>query len=452
MSVKQKVFCEVECLTEQSKIFSGLELHRLWFKTGDKREISKNLQTFISFNKDSFKLLEVEPQIIGSDLNVSLVFKTSKYVGAIPLRSPITGKPIGDFVVIPRYLSANRYENYIQLLELLGNDLSPEHFDTLPLASGKNFQPPIYFEALKFVNLVERLVKNSWRKFSNSEKNSNFPNGKVNWNRYLSKEYKVENKLIFPVSKNVLTENHEEFRQIKYVYNYCVSELCSSKAPRNIKLKTQKKLFFIDEKLSKVGLQEVKKFIVKNSDNELIKEIKTLGNKILEFNNYDGGAWRIDFSTVFERFIQSIFQEVAKELGAKFHNNFKIYGKSKSYKAVWDLSYVEPDGILEKKENYVYVDAKYKSHLFNTQSLSDYLKEEHRRDVHQIMAYSGFSSKSNKQGILCYPSSKLELRKIIYESSLSKSSNVIHIIGLPLEVDSLKLGKNMIVNNLNLFN
>ena len=86
MSVKQKVFCEVECLTEQSKIFSGLELHRLWFKTGDKREISKNLQTFISFNKDSFKLLEVEPQIIGSDLNVSLVFKTSKYVGAIPLR------------------------------------------------------------------------------------------------------------------------------------------------------------------------------------------------------------------------------------------------------------------------------------------------------------------------------------------------------------------------------
>jgi 5-methylcytosine-specific restriction endonuclease McrBC regulatory subunit McrC len=80
------------------------------------------------------------------------------------------------------------------------------------------------------------------------------------------------------------------------------------------------------------------------------------------------------------------------------------------------------------------------------------LKEEHRRDIHQIMAYSGFSSKSNKQGILCYPSSKLELREIIYESSLSKSSNVIHIIGLPLEVDSLKLGRNMIVNNLNLFN
>ena len=64
----------------------------------------------------------------------------------------------------------------------------------------------------------------------------------------------------------------------------------------------------------------------------------------------------------------------------------------------------------------IVIDAKYKSHIFNSESASQELKEEHRRDIHQLLAYTTFTKNKNKIGILCYPYTVLHQldQKIIY--------------------------------------
>lgn len=119
------IFCEIPCLTEQSRLLRGIALQKQWFKSADKRVIGQYLQKFISYNYESFDFIGATPQIIGSDQNVSIAFRTSNYVGTVPLRSPDTGKQIGDFVVVPRYGEKDRYEDYIEILNLLGNEISP---------------------------------------------------------------------------------------------------------------------------------------------------------------------------------------------------------------------------------------------------------------------------------------------------------------------------------------
>lgn len=437
------VFFEMPCLTEQSQQLKGIVLQKKWFRSADKRIIGQYLQKFISYNSSQFEFLEVQPFIIGTDQNASLTFRSSCFIGTIPLRSPDTGKQIGDFVVTPRFTGCDRFEDYIEILNLLGKEISPEVTDSLPLASGKNFRPPLYLEALKFIISLEALVKKSWRKFDNVEMISNQPSGQINWNKYLSNGYKIENQLRFPVRKNILSEFHIEYSEVRYVFDVCSKELLSPNTPQRIKNTIRTRLSFLEEKLYLHKPKQTSNISIKSSDSLTVKNCKVQANRILNFNLFDSTAWRVDFSDVFEKFVQYIFKENAKEVGGKLFANFKFHARaSKRYE--WQLKHVEPDAIYQKDNLLVFIDAKYKSNLYNKYDKSEVLKDDHRHDLHQIMAYSSFSKTNLKYGVLCYPSDKVEVEKIEYKNSINDVVNTVLIFGIPLKKDTINDAKTLL--------
>jgi hypothetical protein len=436
MTKDQGLFHEIPCLTEWSSPLSGKELQKKVFKGADKRIIGLYLQKFIQYNSDLFRFLGIEAFIEGSDLNASIIFKSSQYIGTIPLRAPDTGKQIGDFVVSPRFTGKNRFEEYVEILDLLGGQINPEFIDSLPLASKKAFRPPLYLEAVKFISALEKLVKQNWRKFDNKEIQSLQPTGQVNWNKYIKQSYKVENRLVYPTRKNFLSEFHSEFSEIRFVYDLCKSELLNPNTPVSIRTPFFKRISFLDERLYFHKPKITSKIPIKNADSLIIKDTKHIANRILNYNLIDGTAWRVDFADVFEKFLQHIFKEVAKSMGGKFIANLKINSKY-SNKFQWNLNNLEPDGVLIKEDLIVFIDAKYKSHLYNKFDKSDSLKEEHRKDLHQILAYSSFNDAKNKIGFLCYPSDKFELSRKVYTFSQMNFSNQIYMIGIPFKKEAL---------------
>jgi len=442
------VFCEIPCLTEHSKQLSGIVLQKKWFKSADKRIIGQYLQKFINYNSDQFKFLGVNPFIIGTDQNTSIAFRTSSFIGSIPLRASDTGKQIGDFVVMPRFIGRDRFEDYIEILNLLGTEINPEAIDSLPLASGKNFRPPLYLEAVKFIASLEKLVMRSWRKFDNIEKVSTQPIGQINWNKYINQEYKVEKRLKFPVRSNVLSEFHSEYSEIRYVFDICKSELLSANTPQRIKNTLRNRLSFLEEQLYHHKPKTTNKISIRFSDNPNIKACKLQANKILNYKLVDSTAWRVDFSDVFEKFIQHIFKEVAKETGGRLYSNFKFHSRTSKHFS-WELKHVEPDAIYQKENYLVFIDAKYKSNLYNKFDQSETLKEDHRHDLHQIMAYSSFSKTDFKFGFLCYPSDQIEVKSIQFKNGINEATNTILILGVPLKKSSIWETKRLLTNELN---
>lgn len=437
MSKPLDVFCELPCLTELSGHLSGVALQKKWFKSADKRIIGQYLQKFIDYNSSQFKFIGVQPFIIGSDQNISLTFRSSSFIGTIPLRASDTGKQIGDFVVMPRFTGRDRFEDYIEILNLLGTEISPEVIDSLPLASGKNFRPPLYLEAVKFITSLEVLLSRPWRKFDNIEKSSTQPFGQINWNKYINYEFKIENRLKFPTRKNILSEFHNEYSQVRYVFDICKKELLSSNTPQRIKNSLRVKLNLIEEKLYHHKPKATNNIIVNASDSPIVKTCKEQANKILNFNLVDSTAWRVDFSEVFEKFVQHIFKDVAKETGGKLFANFKFQSRTSKHYS-WELKHIEPDAIYQKDTFLVFIDAKYKSNLYNKFDKSDTLKDDHRHDLHQIMAYSSFSKTDLKFGFLCYPSDKVELKAIKFKNSINEITNTIFVVGIPLKLDSFR--------------
>ena len=98
MSKALDVFCEVPCLTEQSRQLSGIALQKKWFKSADKRIIGQYLQKFIDYNSSQFKFIGVQPFIIGSDQNTSVCIFLVRFL-------------------IPRV------DHYVQLCEFYHNDM-----------------------------------------------------------------------------------------------------------------------------------------------------------------------------------------------------------------------------------------------------------------------------------------------------------------------------------------
>jgi len=442
------VFCEIPCLTERSALLNGIALQKKWFKTADKRIIGQYLQKFVSYNSYYFDFLGVVPSVVGTDKHTSLTFRSSAYIGTIPLRSSDTGKQIGDFVVMPRYSGNNRFEDYIEILNLLGGEISPQIIDSLPLASGGNFKPPLYLQAVKFISSLEHLIKTPWKKFDNAEKFMTQPLGQINWSKYIVNEYKVEERQRYPVRKNILSEFHKEYSQIRYVFDICNKELLSYNTPQRVKHSVKSRLSFIEEKLYFHKPEAVNEMHIKSADSPVIKSCKQQANQILDFNFHDSTAWRVDFSDVFEKFVQYIFKEVVRVVGGSLFSNHKIYSSKKYNPHPWMLKHIEPDAIYSKKEILVFIDAKYKSNLYNKSSNSDSLKEDHRHDLHQIMAYSSFSSTQSKFGILCYPSDKPEITKTTYTNAINGTTNTIFICGIPLKVSSIGETKKLLTREI----
>ncbi|PZV83149.1 hypothetical protein CLV31_107101 [Algoriphagus aquaeductus] len=442
------VFEEIPCLTEKSRLLSGSFLHKKWFPKADKRYIGQYLQKFIDYNSEQFKFLGVQPYIVGSDQSTALTFRSSEFIGSIPLRAPDTGKQIGDFVVIPRFTGFDRFEDYIEILNLLGTEISPQVIDSLPLASGKNFRPPLYLEAVKFLAALEKLTMRPWRKFDNIEKVSSQPTGQINWTKYINNEFKVENKLKFPARTNVLSEFHSEYSEIRFVFDICKSELLSANTPQRIKNILRTKLSFLEELLYHHKPKSTNKITIRFSDSPIVKACKEQANRVLNFNLVDSTAWRVDFSDVFEKFIQYIFKQAAKEIGGRLYPNFKFHSRTSKHYS-WELKHIEPDAIFQKENLLVFIDAKYKSNLYNKFDKSDLLKEDHRHDLHQIMAYSSFSKSENKIGILCYPSECLEIKSISYKNGINSVNNTIFILGVPLKKDCISEVKRLIINEIN---
>lgn len=427
----KSVFFEVPCLTESSSLISGRELQKKLFKKAGKVGVGELLQKFIAYNQRSFDFLEVTPSIVGTDQRASIVFRTSRFIGAVPLRAPDNGKQIGDFVVIPRFVGRNRFEDYIEILDLLGSEISPEVGDSLPLASGRNFRPPFYLEAVKFVVSLEKLLRQQWRKFDCVETVRSEPLGQINWKKYIQLENKPENRLRFPVRKNVLSEFHREYGEIRYAFDVCHKELTSPATPQRIRTTFYSRLSFIEKRLYLHKPLAVEAIKVKTSDSPSVKECKTQANRVLRRDIVESTAWRVDFNDVFEKFVQHVFRELARSVGGNLLANPRIRSQGSKFFS-WELRQLEPDAIFRTDELVVFVDAKYKSHLYNKYENSDLLKDDFRRDLHQILAYTSFGGTSRKLAVICYPSNEVEIKATQFRSALNDASTRVVIIGIPL--------------------
>ncbi len=351
-------------------------------------------------------------------------------------------------MIKPRYTSAtDQFSEYVEIVNLLKSEILPEFKHSIPLLSQNNMRPPLYLEAIKFIDIFEKAIKIKWNKFQTTKKVYNYPKSQVDWKEYIEKEFDPEKRLFFPCHDNVLNRFHSDFFELKYVYSISKGEITSFKTPLNIKYQYRDVLTYLDTALYEFPEKQTNDLKIHVSDPVIIKKLKDQGNKILKRNLEEITAWRVDFSLLFEKYVQLVFNQVSLKIGAKQLNNYKIR-RSTHFSPLWSLNYLEPDIIMMKSNLDIIIDAKYKSHLYNLKNNTEELREEHRKDVHQLFAYTAFTKNKNKVGILCYPHNEQYISELDYVFPFSNTKNKIVLLGVPLNKSKLNDLKKLIVTYL----
>lgn len=441
----QAVYSFGKLSTLSTTIWTAEKLKQSW-KWRD-RSMESAMQHFIDLNQKNLNYLGITATIENVQGKPALKLTTSKYIGAIPIISPMNGKAAGDLTVAGRF-----GENAGELITLLDSSIRPEYTDEFTLVLDSQMTPPIFIECCKYIDKYIEAERSRWRKFSNEVKTQHQPSSSTLWAEYAIRTAKNPNDFAnFKNKCNILTTDHEEWRQLNYVLQLAISELESINAPQKTRATYAGRIALLKAKEQQRQSLQTDKVKQHMSDPSVIKQLKELANIILQNKANTKLAWRMDYSEFFERFVQYLFGEVAKKKGARGINN-PHYGISVRNKPSWSLSYLEPDLILQKDTEQIVVDAKYKSHVFNWNNNSEELKETFRSDFHQILAYCSFNNMARKQAMLVYPFTKFVHHKMVIKSPLNQSNADVYLVGIPLDKNKVQELINSINNILHFDN
>jgi len=128
----------------------------------------------------------------------------------------------------------------------------------------------------------------------------------------------------------------------------------------------------------------------------------------IETGNFYGLPWAIEMDKLFEYWVEYWASKFAKGIGARFFSDIKRNSRIMFYNlGNWkSINQLKPDIIIEKDFKTLIIEVKYKKHLIYLQygKSSSEILEEHRHDLHQLLAYMSTSQSKKKIGCLIYPS------------------------------------------------
>ena len=426
--------------TLSSTIWTSDKLKQSW-RWSD-RSMESVMQRFVALNQKNLSYLGISACVESVNGKPVIRLTTSKFIGAIPIISPMNGKAVRDLVVTGRF-----GENAGELITLLDNSIKPEYSDKLQLVQDSQMTPPIFIECCKFVEIYEKAEMFKWRKFTNEIKISHQPNASTLWTEYALRNSRNPMEFsVFHNKCNTLTTNHLERLQLNYVLHLAIRVLESKQTPLRTRSVCSSQIARLKIKLRDRHYYPTNKIKIHTSDPYIIRQLKQLANTIL--NNNEKLAWRMDYAEFFERYVQYLLSDVSKKKGARVVNN-PHYGISIKNRPSWALNYLESDIIIQKMNEQVVVDAKYKSHLFNLNNDSEELKNTFRHDLHQLLAYCSLNGMNKKQALLVYPSCNFICHRMTINSPLTITEAQVLIIGIPLEknkIEEVKDKLNEIIN------
>ena len=421
--------------TLSSVTWTSDKMRRSWKWTD--RSMESVIQRFILLNKRNLDYVGIFPELIDDNGKPALKLTASKYIGSVPIISPMNGKAVGDIIVTGRF-----GENAGELISLLDSNIKPEYSDEFRLVQDSQMTPPIFIECCKYIDTYLEAEHLHWHKFTNEIKVQKQPSSSTLWTEYALRTAK--NPLEFSTFKNkcnTLTVEHDEWAQLNYVLTLAISELDSVRVPMRTRAIYASRIASLKIKLLDKKKIPTDKVLKRMSDPYIIKQLKDLANIILSNKTNEKLAWRMDYAEFFERYVQYLFDAVAKKKGARSINN-PHYSVKVSNKPSWALSYLEPDLILQKADEQFVIDAKYKSHIFNWNDDSDELKESFRHDFHQVLAYCSFSNSISKQAMLVYPFSDFISMKMTVMSQITRREVTVQLVGIPLDKSKIENIKN----------
>jgi 5-methylcytosine-specific restriction endonuclease McrBC regulatory subunit McrC len=418
---------------DEPKTFSLNQLQD-WFPSGrfDRRTPWVCIKKWIDTNRKYLDFLGI---LYSWDNDKGLVLEASNKIGLAPIKNPYGGKVYGSITVKPRI-------GWIKISEILDSiewGLKPSFLKTdEPVMSDGVL--PRWLKAMDTLKAIERALQCYLRGMKEIHEVKDAPMGRVNWNNYSIKSmpsgrWNEFNCVVPDYSLDIAVH-----RQFKGVVEQIEKDLSRHNVPLSVKRKALPTLRWIKKNLEGVKLElpevnRLKSLSIPSFYRSVYEDAKTRAIEYVSQSRFSvysaeffGPPWAMEMDRLFEFWVEFWSYKFSRQVGANFYSDIRGNSKIRFLPlGKWTgLKDLKPDIIIDKGDRSMVIDVKYKKHLLYLK-LGNFTKdmlEEHRKDVHQVLAYAGSSSSTDKKAVLVYP--KLSKDSIIEEAEVInyKNSNI----------------------------
>lgn len=384
------------------------------------RDPSWNLhaENFLAANRPGLTALEVEPELVPRPDQIDLRLRPGGTLGAVPLHRPDTRRIAGGVVVRPRF----GWSGIGPILQRVGWSASPR-FLQLPLVPGSAREVPPWVLAGPVLQRLGSLLREIHRGFHLVEEVRTMPRGQILWGRYVSEQMARGAFHHLPCRFPELGPD----ALLRAYLRWGIQEVRRSLLPHAAADTIARRLAEAADEL----LASLRDTAARAPDRSTLDRLM-LGSGLpsvvlhhgLEALGWivderglagqaetDGLAWALPMADLFERWVEHLVRHWAREIGAEVatartgETTVAIHwprGTASSLKSL------VPDLVVRRGDAVTIVDAKYKGHFQELDEtrwteLATKLREQHRHDVHQALAYAALYEAEQVTTVLAYP-------------------------------------------------
>jgi hypothetical protein len=381
------------------------------------KQTARLVDQFLEQNHSRFRVLGLEVHSRYDGARVELLVQTGIKVGAIPLLSPTTGKSDYGIVVRPRFA----WTGIGEILGATGWRIIPTPL-SLPLLPRSERNIPPWVLSTIIVARVEALLKGLERKFELITEERRAPRGRVDWSEYARRQISRSRFLSVPCRFPDLCDDRELKAAIRFTLEKQIASLQGQLANGLFVFKLIALCQQMLESVREVAPRAPTPSTLQGwPTGRLATESFRDGIQAIEWTTYERGlaglsdlqglAWVMSMEEFFESWAESILYAVSRKIGG-------VVRSQRLRQTVtplrWSPPYLGsqktlvPDLVLEREGQTIIVDAKYKQHWEEMQdhrwlNLAEEIRERHRADLLQVLAYANLSSTDRTTVCLAYP-------------------------------------------------
>ena len=393
---------------------------------------------FIKQNLPIFERLQVDVHRDYDGTDVLLNIESHSAVGAVPLLSPLTARHDLGLIVQPRF----PWAGIGPMLAEMGWLISPTPLK-LPLLKRSERRVPLWVLSFMVLARFKALLERLDRRFEVTTEILSAPKGRIEWTQYATRQMPRGDFLSVPCTFPDLRDD----RHLKGAIRFAVE-----KQLRSLETQCEQGAFvhrliaFAESLLLQVrgasarrpAMGEVQRWLRRPLRTDVfIEGLQAIDWTVEErglagLSDLDGIPWTMPMEQFFEAWVETIARNVAQRTGG-----FLKTGRRRETVSplAWEPPYLGsqrsliPDLILELENVAVIIDAKYKRHWEELQDggwrgQTGELREQHRADLLQVLAYANLVSAKDVVCCLVYPCSLTTWESLVRRSRLFHQSEL----------------------------